>query len=46
MSRCRIIKVLSIVLVSSLLTNCAILDFDKNKNGYITEPSQLEGIDN
>lgn len=46
MSRCGIIKILSIVLVSSLLTSCSILDFDKNKNTYITEPEQLENIDN
>lgn len=46
MSRHRIIKILSIVLVSCLLTGCAILDFDKNKNTYITEPEQMDGLDN
>lgn len=46
MWRHRVVKILSIVLVSTLLTSCAVLDFDKNKNTYITEPEQLDNLDN
>ena len=42
---CKFTKILIIVLVSFLLTSCAVLDFDKNKNTYITEPEQLDGLD-
>lgn len=45
MSRNRIIKILSMVLVSFLLTSCAVLDFDKNKNTYITEPNEIDSVD-
>lgn len=46
MSRNRFIKILSIVLVSLLLTGCAVLDFDKNKNSYITEPEHSSSTQN
>lgn len=28
------------------LTGCSVLDFDKNKNTYITDPNQLDGLMN
>lgn len=46
MSRNRFGKILSIILVSTLLTGCTLLNFDKNKNTYITEPEQSDNTQN
>ena len=47
LSGSKVKKLLSLLLVGILvmsLASCSILDFDKNKNTYITEPSQMEGL--
>lgn len=32
------------ILLVFCLTGCSVLDFDKNKNDYITDPSHMEGL--
>lgn len=40
-------KIFSLVMVTTLticLVGCSVLDFDKNKNSYITDPTHMEGL--